>query len=233
MIRFHPVWMVTVLVILGSIAIIFFLSRDILDEPVQEPDEVTEQKPEDPEVREPEDEPAQKPEIDQPEARNVVMQFIEAYNSRDTTAMKSLFASSVTFNGEEYDTDDFMRNSWVDRLWKSFPEARIEPTHIVATDEYVTLRTDAEVTGQGTYLGVDVDGKTVRVTEMSLYRVESGKITEWWYEKDMLKFWEQLGHIEDPLAQNGLSSDPGSSKSPAVLSEELLTEQIHKLPVDE
>lgn len=109
--RFQPVWMVAVLILLGSVAIIFFFSRDKQDEPAQEPDEVT---------------------------------------------------------------------------------------------------------GQGTYLGVDVDGKTIRISEMSLYRVESGKITEWWYEKDMLEFWEQLGHIEDPLAQKGLPSDPGSFNSPSV-----------------
>jgi steroid delta-isomerase-like uncharacterized protein len=205
--RFHPVWMIAFLIVLGSIALIFF-GRDKQDETAQDPGKETVQKQEDSTAREPEDVTVTDPENDQPTAHDVVAKFIEAYNSRDTTALKSLFANPVSFNGEEFAPDVFIRNSWVDRLWQSFPDARIEPTHFVATDEYVMLRTDSEVTGQGTFLGLNVDGKTVRFSEMSLYRVEAGKITEWWYEIDMLGFWEQLGHIKNPLAQKGLPTDP-------------------------
>ncbi len=143
---FHLIWIFAVLLLSGSVAILFFINRDLQDDPVQKPEQETAERPADPNAREPEEEKAQKPESDPPEAREIITQFIEAYNSRDTTAIKSLFANPVFFNGEAYDIDDFIRNSWVDRLWLSFPNARIEPTHLVATDEYsVVLQTITSV----------------------------------------------------------------------------------------
>lgn len=55
-----------------------------------------------------------------------------------------------------------------------------------------------DATGTGEYYGHVVSDRTVECTEMMLFRVQDGSITEYWYEWDELGFWNQLDVLVDP-----------------------------------
>lgn len=56
-------------------------------------------------------------------------------------------------------------------------------------------------TGSGEFLGHDVDGKEISSTEMILFNVSDGQLTEVWYNWDELSFWTQIGVVESPYPE--------------------------------
>lgn len=129
-------------------------------------------------------------------AEDVVDEYVRAYNDRDLETLAALFTDPFQLNGEELGVDDFL--GLVRGYWDAFPDLELEATHQVADGEYVWDRHVFDATAVGEYYGHDVDGETVRSSEMMLFRVIDERITEYWYEWSELDFWVQLGVLEDP-----------------------------------
>lgn len=89
----------------------------------------------------------------------------------------------------------------VEGFWESFPDIELEPTHLTSNGNYTTVRIEFEATGEGEYLGHDIDGKDIKASEMMLFHVSDGRLDEYWYNWDELGFWEQLGVLERPYPE--------------------------------
>lgn len=122
--------------------------------------------------------------------------YIDAYNNQDLNTLEEILANSFNLNGENIDRNEFL--SIVQGYWEAFPDIELQPTHVVGADEYVTVRMDFSGTGEGEYLGYNVDGKKVESSEIMLFHVNNGQLDEYWDEWDALGFWEQLDVLENP-----------------------------------
>lgn len=149
--------------------------------------------------QEAESDPDEQQEAAPAEAEEVVRQYIDAYNAQDLAALEETLADPITYNGEDYALDEFL--GLVQGYWKAFTDLDLDPTHIVGTDEHVTVRMMFSGTGEGEYLGHDVEGKDIRVSETVLFHVSGGQIDEYWGNWDELGFWEQLGILESPYPE--------------------------------
>lgn len=130
------------------------------------------------------------------QSEEVAMRYVEAYNARDLEGVGETLADPIAYNGTEYDRDEFL--GFVEAYWNSFSVLDLQPTHIIPTDEYVTLRVEMSATGQGEYLGHDVEGVEAEAAEIMLFRVRDGRVTENWSNWDELGFLAQLGIMERP-----------------------------------
>lgn len=126
----------------------------------------------------------------------VVTQYVDAYNNRELEELGDLFDDPFQFNDAELSKSDFL--GIVEGYWETFPDLTLDHTHRLVDGDYVFERHTFDATGAGEYYGHDVTGKIIDCTEMMLFRVHDGKITEYWYEWDELGFWNQLGVTEDP-----------------------------------
>lgn len=131
--------------------------------------------------------------------QEIVNQYVEAYNDRDLETLSDLFRDPFQFNGDDLEIDDFL--GLVQAYWAAFPDLELEHTHQLVDGEYVFDRHVFDATGTGEYYGHDVSDKTVECTEMMLFRVQDGSITEYWYEWDELGFWNQLDAMGDPYTE--------------------------------
>lgn len=122
--------------------------------------------------------------------------YIDAYNDRDLAALEEILADPLRLNGEDLARDEFL--GLVQGYWDGFPDFELAPTHIVGADEHVTVRMEFSGTGEGEFLGYDVDGKEIQASEIILFHVSDGRLDEYWDEWDALGFWEQLDVIESP-----------------------------------
>lgn len=59
----------------------------------------------------------------------------------------------------------------------------------------VVYRTTITGTHTGDFLGTPPTGKSIKVNDFTLLRIEHGKIQEWWYECNLLAVMQQLGLI--------------------------------------
>ena len=83
-------------------------------------------------------------------------------------------------------------------LTTAFPDAHIEPAHLVADDEHVAIAYTLTGTHNGEFNGVAPTGKTIKVRGVQIGRFEDGKIVERWGSSDELGILKQLG--ADPTA---------------------------------
>ena len=127
------------------------------------------------------------------------MQYVEAYNAQDRTALETILADPFMISGEEESLDSFL--DLIEGYWTVFPDITLEPTHIVGAENHVTIRMEFTATGSGEFLGHDVDGKEVNVSEIFLFGVSDGQLVEYWYNWDELGFWTQLGVVESPYPE--------------------------------
>ncbi len=82
-------------------------------------------------------------------------------------------------------------------LTAAFPDAHIEPAHLVSDDDHVAIAYTLTGTHQGDFNGVAPTGRKIEVRGVQIGRFEDGKIVERWGSSDELGILKQLG--VDPL----------------------------------
>jgi steroid delta-isomerase-like uncharacterized protein len=88
-------------------------------------------------------------------------------------------------------------------LTSAFPDAHIEPVHIVADDENVAIAYTLTGTHEGDFNGVAATGKKIEVRGLQIGRFENGQIVERWGSSDELGILAQLG--AEPKTKGGLA----------------------------
>lgn len=78
-------------------------------------------------------------------------------------------------------------------LTTAFPDANIEPAHMVADDEHVSIAYTLRGTHQGEFQGLEPTGRKIEVRGVQIGRFEDGKIVERWGSSDELGILHQLG----------------------------------------
>ncbi len=85
-------------------------------------------------------------------------------------------------------------------LTTAFPDAHIEPAHMVADDDNVAIAYTLTGTHQGDFNGVAPTGRKIEVRGVQIGRFEDGKIVERWGSSDELGILKQLG--VDPTSRD-------------------------------
>lgn len=78
-------------------------------------------------------------------------------------------------------------------LTTAFPDAHIEPAHLVADEDNVAIAYTLTGTHQGDFNGVAPTGKRIEVRGVQIGRFENGMIVERWGASDELGILQQLG----------------------------------------
>jgi steroid delta-isomerase-like uncharacterized protein len=78
---------------------------------------------------------------------------------------------------------------------KAFPDWTEKIKHIVAEGDLVVIHFISTGTNDGSFLGNPPTGKSIRINEMSIFRIADGKIAEQWLIPDLLSLNQQLGFI--------------------------------------
>lgn len=82
-------------------------------------------------------------------------------------------------------------------LFIGFPKLKNTIENVVAEDDVVIYRSTLEGKQSGPFLGMPATNKTVRVNDFTMLKIKDGKISEWWYETNLLSVMQQLGLIPD------------------------------------
>ncbi len=78
-------------------------------------------------------------------------------------------------------------------LAAAFPDAHIEPAHLVADDDHVCIAYTLTGTHEGDFNGIPATGRKIEVRGVQIGRFENGKIVERWGSSDELGILQQLG----------------------------------------
>lgn len=80
----------------------------------------------------------------------------------------------------------------------AFPDLAFTIEEQIAEGDLVVSRWTATGTHQGDLMGIPATGKQVRVTGVTIDRIQGGKIVETWTSWDRLGLLQQLGVVQEP-----------------------------------
>jgi predicted ester cyclase len=83
---------------------------------------------------------------------------------------------------------------------EAFPDLQVTIEEQIAEGDRVLTRFRTRGTHQGELWGIPPTGKEVQITNMSMCRIEGGKMAEEWPAPDRLGMMQQLGVIGQPSA---------------------------------
>ena len=79
----------------------------------------------------------------------------------------------------------------------AFPDLSTTIDVQVAEGDYVTNRGTGGGTNTGDMMGMPATGKSAVITWMDIYRIENGKIAEYWHNEDVAGMLQQLGVLPE------------------------------------
>jgi len=131
--------------------------------------------------------------------KDIVRQYLAAFNDRDREALSDLLADDVVEHGihETLEGQEEILE-FLDRHFDIFPDYSGTTETMVAEGDTVTVQYTVSGTHSGEYLDVQPTGNAVEWTGMAMYRIEDDEIAEIWIEEDRLGLLEQLEAVDPP-----------------------------------
>ncbi len=149
------------------------------------------------------------PQVDQTleENKEVVRQYVEAYNNHDLEALDGLFLPDFVRHSkatsEVHSLAEF--KGALSEATEAFPDERIEIVNLVAEADKVVVFGTWSGTQEAPYGGLPATGRRAEIPFFYLFRLEEGRIAEFWTEWDNVNFMAQLGHYPPPADTSGES----------------------------
>ena len=133
--------------------------------------------------------------------KRVASRFImDAFVKNDPSAWEETVAENAVDHNPMPDQKagrDGVRQA-ADMYREAFPDMATSIDFQLAEGDLVTNRGTATGTNTGDLMGMPATGKSAEVSWMDTYRIENGKIAEYWHVEDIAGMLIQLGFLPEP-----------------------------------
>jgi steroid delta-isomerase-like uncharacterized protein len=122
--------------------------------------------------------------------------FNEVWNEGRVQTIYDLLAENAIGVGQDqpgieiHGPADFV--ALFNRLHGAFPDMKITLEDAFGADDKVVVRWSAAMTHSGNHLGIPATNKRVRITGITIARIENGKIVYGWDNWDQLALMQQV-----------------------------------------
>lgn len=135
--------------------------------------------------------------------KNIVSRvFNELINQEDKSVIDQIFAADVVvhdpFMGTAHGVDAFRQ--LLGMFDAAFPGHRVTVEGMVGEGDFVSVLHTHTATHGGDFMGVPPTGRTGVVNGLELFRLENGRIVEFWRKDDDVSLLMQLGILPPPGA---------------------------------
>ena len=134
--------------------------------------------------------------------KKLIKQLHHIWNSGEVGAIPEVYLKNFIahwpkgFSTNESRGFDGVRQA-IERIRSAFPDWHEEVVDMIVEDNKVVTRYISTGTHIGSYAGIKGTGKKVELDEISIYRIEEGKVVEQWCLSDDLSTLRQLGLLEE------------------------------------
>ena len=115
---------------------------------------------------------------------------------------------------DELVSEDFQGHSWgpmppgrdslkaaMQRVSEGISDHWMRIEDMIAEDDRVAVRLQSHARHTGAFMGMPATGKEYTVSEIHIFRIRDGQVSEHWYSGDMLGVMQQLGALPAPGSQ--------------------------------
>jgi steroid delta-isomerase-like uncharacterized protein len=128
------------------------------------------------------------------ENKAIVRRFVEAYNERNLDLFDDLLAPDYYDHSSQVGPEGLKQ--LMNIAFKAFPDFHETIEDIIAEGDKVWARITFTGTHEGEWLGIAPTGKKIRIMMVDIFRIDNGKLVEYWDVGDRLDFFNKLGVIE-------------------------------------
>lgn len=132
------------------------------------------------------------------EKQGLIERLHEIWSTGDTRLIREVYAESFVAHmpkgwgaAPSRDGHDGIRRA-IERLRTSFPDWQEHIDDMVIEEDRVAVRYHSTGTHLGAFAGVPASGRCIEVDEMSIFRIEDGRVVEQWCLNDDLAFGKQI-----------------------------------------
>jgi steroid delta-isomerase-like uncharacterized protein len=122
--------------------------------------------------------------------------FDIVWSTGNVAVVDELLAPSFVDHAAEMGGDDASREgfkSQVRQFRTAFPDGRSQIEDLIAAGDRVVARWTDGGTHLGEWQGVAPTGKRVRFSGIDIYRIQDGRVVEYWCSEDELGLLRQVG----------------------------------------
>ena len=122
--------------------------------------------------------------------------FQEVWNEERTKTIYDLLPENAIGVGQDqpgveiYGPAGFV--ALFNRIHGAFPDMKVTVEDVFGADDKVVVRWSAVMTHTGDHLGIPATNKKVRITGITITRIENGKIVQGWDNWDQLALMQQV-----------------------------------------
>lgn len=121
----------------------------------------------------------------------------EGFNRGDTSVVDEVVAEDFVYHDPSLPSGREGVKQVMQMFRSAFPDGRLTIESLIAEGDRVVARHTFTGTHDGEFMGVAPTGRTVRIQEIDIGRIEDGKIAEHWGLADVLGLMQQLGAIPE------------------------------------
>jgi steroid delta-isomerase-like uncharacterized protein len=145
------------------------------------------------------------------ENRAIVRRFIEAYNKQNFDLLDDFVAADYVDHTNQIRGLENLKQLMMLAV-KAFPDWHETIEDIIAEGDKVWVLLTYTATHTGEWLGIAPTGKKITTKAVDIYRIENGKLREYWNVTDNTGLFKPLGVIE--YTEKGKQLFPGDVKKP-------------------
>jgi steroid delta-isomerase-like uncharacterized protein len=131
----------------------------------------------------------------------LVRRYQEAHNSNKLDLLDDIVAADIVSHWFTPGVPQGLEGAKMvhKAIAAAFPDLDYHIEELVSEGDRVMARFTSSGTFKGELMGIPPNGKSFKITGISLFRIADGKIVEHWANQDDLGFYQQLGLTPPPL----------------------------------
>jgi steroid delta-isomerase-like uncharacterized protein len=131
------------------------------------------------------------------EMKAITLSAEKLWNTGDLTIADEIYAPNFSNHNPTVPdvTDLESYKKFISEIRVGMPDFHVKIEDMIAEGDKLACRWVASGTHKGTFLDIPASGKKATWTGATIYRFESGKIVEAWWNNDSLTMLQQIGVI--------------------------------------
>ncbi len=126
--------------------------------------------------------------------KEVVLRFMRLMDGHDFDALDEVLAPDLQFQIGAARLDRQQIQDLIRVFYAAFPDLTHTPEDVLSVGDRVILRTMNRATHSGAdFQGIAPTGRRISFSQIAIYRMVDGRISNIWEEADLLGLMQQLG----------------------------------------
>jgi len=131
----------------------------------------------------------------------IVRRYVEqVLNEKRHDLLEEFLTENIELHGSGIAPGLELVKQWFATFATAFPDGYTTIEDMVAEDDRVVARTIFNGTHKAEMQGIPATGKVVNISNITIFRLDNGKIAEGWLVNDNLGMMQQLGIMPGPQA---------------------------------